>query len=342
MKLKSNKTIVSREFFDWWWVVVLVLGVTPHAGVWAKTWQKSDCVQLFAQKKYEDAGICFEKVGLSMGDPSRLPVVKRYEKGLLLRNAAISWHKVAQESIQVHLAAYAYERAVRMLQQYRREKLCETASRCRSALDLETQLVASIGYAALTVVVHDIRAKVQVRGHEYTLEKTGDVSVQVRPGSYLIQVWYPDTSKEPQRRLIQVVASTPMVQSFFAPGLKPRPISRLSIGLYSAGAITLAGGGVLLGVGGIGWVSAENQWFNPSVKMSSKDDLVQQRQVAQPLFWGGVGAIGAGALLMILGGVFHRPASLPQNAPQTPVKWVPVTSTRHHTFWVSGGDDHAF
>lgn len=346
MNLKSSKIIVCFKRYCCRWVGywVVGLGLLPCAGVWANTWKKADCVGLFEQKKFSEAGVCFERVGLAMGDPVRLPVIKRYEKGLLLRNAAIAWHRAASESIQVDVAAYLHERAVQSLQRYRQEKLCETTSRCRSALDLESQLVGLIGYAQLTVVVHEPNAQVLVRGYEYRLEKSGDVSIRVRPGSYQIQVVYSKAPPDLQRRLVQIVAKTSMIQSFFPAGHKPRPISKLSVGLYSAGAITLASGGVLLGVGGISWVSAENQWFNPSAKMSIKDELVQQRQMAQPLFWSGVGAIGVGALLMVLGGVFHRSTPLPPTKVLPPAGGTtPLSSgVLPRTLWTEAGGHHAF
>lgn len=131
------------------------------------TWTKKHCVALYRKRSFLHAALCFETMGLKMKEGSLLPKLKRYEKGQLLRNAAVAYEKMASTQKKIEQASYLRERAVRVLDLYRKESLCESAYRCRIVLDLRTRIFKKIGYAYLAVVVDNKKSTTRIRGYRF-------------------------------------------------------------------------------------------------------------------------------------------------------------------------------
>lgn len=251
-----------------------------------------------------------------MKEGSLLPKLKRYEKGQLLRNAAVAYEKMASTQKKIEQASYLRERAVRVLDLYRKESLCESAYRCRIVLDLRTRIFKKIGYAYLAVVVDNKKSTTRIRGYRFYKQSQGNVNIRLRPGGYTVKVTY--SGEQPKIAQIQLRPRIKTIKNFMR--AQNRVVTVAAIGLYITGFALVAGGGVVMGLGVVNWVEAETTWMNPLTPMTAKGELEQKRIQAQPMIWVGGGGIGLGLTFLVLGMAFHQPRSAKKSAAPPPKK----------------------
>lgn len=276
-----------------------------------KPFGKAKCVLFYKDRSFLEAAFCFEKLGKQMGPGAQLSTLRAYEKGQLLRNAAVAFHRAAKNSKLPEVAAYLRERAVKLLRLYQEEKLCESNYRCRIALDMETRIRKGIGYARLAVVTNSPNSLTQVFGYKQKYSSQGNMNLEVRPGRFRVIVSY---RKGPKQVRILLVQPGSNVIETFSPPQKKNAISTTSIGLYIASALAVLGSGTLISVGAVNWVGAENKWLDPTTPQSEGKALREQRDIAQPMMWAGAGGVAVGVALLVMGIAFHRVSSPPPPA----------------------------
>lgn len=295
-----------------WWLFCMMF-VYGGAASWAapaprqaKGHSLKACVKAYKAKRFLQAAKCFSSLGKVMKPGPSLSAAERAKKGRLLRNAAVAYKHAANAEKTIHVASYLREQAVKWLDLYLQEKLCETSYRCRFALDLKTRIAKKIGYAQLAVVIDDPKGRVVITGYKLKREQKGDVSLRVRPGRFVLTVTY--AKQLPKIRELVIKPNSKVISRFEAPNSKAT-VTAAAVGLYIAGAVLVAGGGITLGLGTVSWLETDSRWADPLTKMSIRQELETQRAAAQPMLWAGGGAVGLGVVLLLLGMAFHQPPS---------------------------------
>ena len=74
---------------------------------------------------------------------------------------------------------------------------------------------------------------------------------------------------------------------------------------YVGGGVVFVLGGALAGWGGAQWIGARNIWNDPATPSTKRGELIRERQEALFPLWIGVGALGAGAVLLLVGAIAH-------------------------------------
>lgn len=168
------------------WLLALLLWLSPAL---VQAAQYKDCLRLYRTRQLSQAAHCFEAVARSL--KGSLTPKQRIRKGRALRNAANLLERTAKRSQRVEIAAYQRARATAMLKQYLDEKLYEAPYQKKSVELSMLRLRRAVGYASLTVVPGNPKARLLVKGYQFRAQTTGTWSQTVRPGPYQLRVTYP-------------------------------------------------------------------------------------------------------------------------------------------------------
>ena len=132
----------------------------------------SACLKMYRSKQYVKAAKCFESVVRALGPTSSLSQEKKNYKGRMLRNTAISYRKHANTLPPAKGVKWRL-RAIKALDTYLKEKLCETPERCRLTQGLSKSIQEEMGYAPVVVVTDHAQAKVELVGSLFRKTGTG-------------------------------------------------------------------------------------------------------------------------------------------------------------------------
>ncbi|MBU50590.1 MAG: hypothetical protein CL920_18080 [Deltaproteobacteria bacterium] len=175
----------------------------------------ADCTSLYRQKKLEAAGDCFTKQANAMGDSAKLPTLKQYAKGRLLRNAATAYTKAAQKASE-DKALKLRLKAIQRLEKTLKEELYESTQIELGVRDKIKALRKSTGVAQINVLTYDPKAKICFRSATKTTCQTGNKwQRQIKKGAYTLEVTYP--SGKVIKRRITVAANANITQTFSPP-----------------------------------------------------------------------------------------------------------------------------
>lgn len=108
---------------------LLLLAVLVWLG-FSNTWASSECLKLAKQKKFGEAGQCYQRQASSMKPGASLSKFEKSTKGRALRNGAFAYQKAAQKASSPRVALRYIVKARRLLQKYLNERLCSRTSRC--------------------------------------------------------------------------------------------------------------------------------------------------------------------------------------------------------------------
>ncbi len=108
---------------------LLLLAVLVWLG-FSNTWASSECLKLAQQKKFAEAGQCYQRKASSMKPGASLSKFEKSTKGRVLRNGAFAYQQAAQKASSPRVALRYIVKARRLLQKYLNERLCTRASRC--------------------------------------------------------------------------------------------------------------------------------------------------------------------------------------------------------------------
>jgi hypothetical protein len=179
---------------------------------------KANCAALFQNKQFLQAGKCFAAKAEAMGPSRSLSKIQRYLKGQNLRNAALCYRKAAKTIQNQEQAAYLREQALRILQGYLKDNLCQRRYLCKLAKGETLELINQIKYVQLSIVTSpNKRASVTIKGYKTMVQyfSPPQWNKQIRPGRYTVTVQYAG-SKRIKKEII-AAPGTPLTITALAP-----------------------------------------------------------------------------------------------------------------------------
>lgn len=183
----------------------------PFGLVEARTVQ--ECTKLYRQKQYAQAGKCFHDLANAMGNLTRAPALKKYEKGRWLRNATTSYIKAAKRSRGLKAAGF-YETILRITIQYVKEELYENNARKIELRDRIRRLLRQTNLSRLEIESNNPSAKMCLTGGGKTECQNGATwSKLLPPMLYQLVVTYPDGST--QQRQVRMRTGLQLALSVF-------------------------------------------------------------------------------------------------------------------------------
>ena len=214
--------------------------MTVDALVWADSPQ--NCVAFYQKKLIFEAAQCFHGKANKMPKGKKLNPFDRTIKGRHMRNAAYAYQASAKRSKSASVFTFRIERAISILEEYLKEKLCDKKALCKLIQKQINALKKQIRYIRLTVATKkDQRAVVTITGYRFTKKHISPPvwSKMVRPGKYKITVSYgnlPPVKKEvslakhsKQTKVLLLPPAVPkkrMIPREPIPRPNPRPLSR--------------------------------------------------------------------------------------------------------------------
>jgi len=177
----------------WIGVVWISLVTVPVSFSYAQSIHERACVQLYKQKKYRRAARCFQRLA-DLQDRQK----KKFYRGRLLRNASLLLIKAAQIA-PLAVAQQHRHQAMKLLEIYLKEQLCEVQERCIQVRRMLSKLRLRAGYARLTVSVRPSSARIWVKG-KVVYQGVGRWSQVMAPRTYVVRVSAPGW-KEQNRKI---------------------------------------------------------------------------------------------------------------------------------------------
>lgn len=276
------------------------------------------CVNFYQKAEYEKAGICFQSIAAAMGTSAQLSKKERYQKGSYLRNSAMALRRAAlKKGRKTDKKALLLEKAFLILSQMLKEKLCGDAEACKGIDKMRTKIKGEVGYGHLTIDPRHTQAKVLVTGYQYKKGDFGTLKLDLRPGSYVIAVTYPNRSKLKKKVTLKseekkVVQLTPPKE---VASKAPSSFPTFSKVAYLGGAVALITGGVLFGIGQTKKISIHNCWDSPTCKdYVAVDERDKAMFKAELYAWLGIGLGVVGGGLLISGLIVHQKAKKKRRA----------------------------